>query len=57
MLNTVMPIFLSGLLFVLTFLLAVLKTGETFLIVVFLGSAAVLAGVGVYDVFRNNQGE
>ena len=55
MLTNVMPFLLSGLLFVLTFLLVVLKTEETFLIVVFLVGAAILAGVGVYAVSQSKE--
>ena len=55
MLTNVMPFLLSGLLFVLTFLLVVLKTEKTFLIVVFLGGAAILTGVGVYAVSQSKK--
>ena len=48
MIKSIAPFELSALLFILVFMMAILETGETFLVLIFLGCAILLAGAGIY---------
>jgi len=53
MVKNLAPFLLSALLFILVFIMAILESGETFLMLVFLGVAILLAVAGVYFVSQN----
>jgi len=46
--KSIPPFVLSALLFILVFVLVIIESQETFLMLIFLGVAIVLASVGVY---------
>ena len=50
MVKNLPPFLLSALLFILVFVMAILESGETFLMLIFLGVAILLAVAGVYFV-------
>jgi len=53
MVKNLAPFLLSALLFILVFIMAILESGETFLMLVFLGVAILLTVAGVYFVSQN----
>ena len=57
MVNNLAPFLLSALLFILVFIMAILESGETFLMLVFLGVAILLAVAGVYFVSQGKDKE
>jgi predicted membrane channel-forming protein YqfA (hemolysin III family) len=48
MAKSIAPFVLSALLFILVFVLVIMESDETFLMLIFLGSAIFLAGTGIY---------
>ena len=57
MVKNLAPFLLSALLFILVFIMAILESGETFLMLVFLGVAILLVGIGVYFVSQGKEKE
>ena len=48
MVKSLAPFLLSALLFIFVFVMAIIESQETFLMLIFLGCAILLAGIGVY---------
>jgi hypothetical protein len=57
MVKNLAPFLLSALLFILVFIMAILESGETFLMLIFLGVAILLAVVGVYFTSQSKDKE
>ena len=57
MVKNLAPFLLSALLFILVFIMAIVESGETFLMLVFLGVAILLAVAGVYFVSQGKDKE
>jgi drug/metabolite transporter (DMT)-like permease len=57
MVRMLAPFLLSALLFILVFIMAILESGETFLMLIFLGVAILLAVAGVYFVSQSKDKE
>jgi hypothetical protein len=55
MVKNLAPFLLSALLFILVFVMAILESGETFLMLIFLGVAILLAVTGVYFVSQGKE--
>ena len=57
MIKNLAPFLLSALLFILVFIMAIVESGETFLMLVFLGVAILLAVAGVYFTSQSKDKE
>jgi 4-hydroxybenzoate polyprenyltransferase len=57
MVKNLAPFLLSALLFILVFIMAILESGETFLMLIFLGVAILLACAGIYFVSQSKDKE